>query len=171
MSAFNQPVARIVSCYERLGTALFSDGMWPCDVGAVVLAELADRLQLERAVVTGTYRHATRAGYLAATGATHAHPEADGSYHEHHTWAVVGHGPDALLLDPNGALRCERQVQPLAATTDRYVPFVPDSPWIELPAQITTAELVAAGWDSRLTAAMARLPAFIHLLSTGNIDP
>lgn len=153
-------VAHILLCYEGLGTEMFADRIWPCDVGAVVLAELADRAGLMREIITGTYRHASAASYEHATGNDRGIAEADGAYPEHHTWITIGsekEDEEPLLIDPNGELRGERRVQPLTGTEHRYAPFEKGSQWIELPSDVTAGKLIAEGWDERLRAAIERL--------------
>lgn len=152
-------LAGLLERFDALGRELFDDGVWPCDVGAVVLGEMADREGVARAVVTGTYRHTTKRSYLRATKAGRCARDVDGKYPEHHVWVVLGEGPEAALVDPNGELRGEPTAQPLAGTEARYVPLPEGSPWVTLQRDVTAAALVEEGWDSRLDEAYARLTA------------
>ena len=165
-ASLRREVEALVRRYEALGAGLFDDRVWPCDVGAIVLAELADRAGLRRRVVYGTYRHRSLRSYQHATGNDHTPPEPDGTYPEYHTWLVVcaggeeqSAGAEDLLVDPNGELRGEPRFQLLREAQNRYAEFAPDSPWVELPPGVTAAELVADGWDRRLTEAVKRLDA------------
>jgi len=164
-NAFESRLAWIIDEYERVGRAVAEDGVWPCDVGAVLLAELCDRAGIEREVVTGLYWHPTLKDYAAATGedfdslVESAKPGTNPNEprEELHTWVVArSELGTAFLLDPNGEVRNEPRVQPLE-TAARYEPLDEGHESVELPRHITAAELIAENWDPRLTRALAIL--------------
>lgn len=158
-------LAWVTGEFERAGRVVFADGIYPCDVGAVVLAELCDRAGLKREVVTGLYWHDSLKDYARTVGEEYRaleeslRPGSDPSAprEELHTWCVAHtEGSEPILLDPNGGLRGEPLAQPLSEAT-RYEPLAEGDPSIELPRDVRAAQLAAERWDARLVQVLAVL--------------
>ena len=146
-------IQRLLREYERVGLLLNGNQAWPCDVGAAVMAYLADRKGLHRALVQGTYEHPDPCSYARTIGEPHLFPQNKGGpIQEAHTWIILQDESGAWLLDPNGELRNEPRCQRWG--NERYQPFSCGHELIELPPDLSIAELLTENWDSRLIAAI-----------------
>lgn len=149
---FEQRLSWVLAEFTRVGRLLEEDGVWACDIGAVALGYLCDRVRLRREVVTGVYQHPTLAAYARATGQSETDVLTRNSFDELHTWTII-YAPEgeALLIDPNGEVRGEPRMQPLARAV-RYAAFPETSEWHELPRGVRAEDLT--GWDKRLDEAL-----------------
>lgn len=157
-------IQAILKQYEEIGSLLNGEQSWPCDVGALVVASLADGEGINRMLIQGTYEHPDALSYRHTTGQPYGLPIQYGSIHEAHTWIILRDKYGDWLIDPNGELRNEPCCQRLG--NERYQPFPPNHELIELPPNISIATLLAENWDLQLTAAMKLLDKRRNLTAT-----
>ena len=116
----------LIERFGELGRALFDDGIWQCDSGAVTLAFLCDRLGIDHQLHVGLYywpeeRQAIHWEHVA--GGTPTAEELASFWHdEHHHWITIidERLEEPWLLDPNGEVRGEQRAMPLSSAGDRY---------------------------------------------------
>ncbi len=157
-------IAGIVSIFTQLGKNLYGDGSWPCDVGAVVLAHLADEYQINRAIIQGTYLHPNAQSYNRTTGEIALSSQGEEPIKEAHTWVVLTDQSGEWIIDPNGELRGEPRAQRRnhrdgnsRGWNSCYLPFPVGHEFIELAPDISIQTLLNENWDIRLTEAIERL--------------
>lgn len=152
-------IERILKIYEDARREIFDGDSFPCDVGAVTIAYLADLHGVKREVRTGTYLHKNLEAYCRAVGEDYESSresllpgrDANEPTEEFHTWAVLyPEGAEPLLVDPNGEVRKEPRTQPLSESLPRYKALDAGNEMVELESNVNPRELVSEGWDKRL---------------------
>lgn len=115
----------LVQEFEGVGRQIYSDGVWECEVGALVLSHLCNKAGIEHTLQVGLYWWKDKAERFRAMEGHEPSKRELKSYlaDEHHHWVEITDDrfPEALIVDPNAEIRNEPRIA-LKSAAKHYEP-------------------------------------------------
>ena len=151
----------IIRRFEQIGRALFADGIWTCDAGALVLAYLCRCENIACRLHVGLYYWPVerRAQHWSVVNDGEPTDEDLAGFwdDEHHHWVTIidPRLNQPWLIDPNGEIRSEPRAMPLANAESRYRSTPSLSEWSGVSPETDRRE--AAEWIPEVARAIAMI--------------